>query len=204
VIVADDHRLILEAVHASLAGASDIEIVAETHRATQVVPLIARHRPHVVLLDVRMPEIDGWTCLDLIRRRYPLVRVVMFSALPEREVVTRARKGGAAAVVSKRVDPHELAGIVRRVAAGEILEPRGFGSPVPEPDHGLSRRERTILCALASGRSNRQIAEELSVSEQTVKFHLTNIYGKLQVSCRTGAVRFAYEQGLIERPLTAA
>ena len=76
VLVADDHRLVLEAVRATFSLEDDIDVVAMTHRATEVVPLVARHRPDVVLLDVRMPEIDGWTCLDRIRRRQPEVGVV--------------------------------------------------------------------------------------------------------------------------------
>src|ERR1700730_4071255 len=112
----------IEAVRAALSIVDGIDVVATTHRSTEVVTLVARHRPELVLLDVRMPEIDGWTCLDRIKRRYPDVKVVLFSALSEAELVDPARDRGAAAVASKSVDPGALAGLIRRVAAGEGVE----------------------------------------------------------------------------------
>src|SRR5262249_45902611 len=154
-------------------------------------------------MDVRMPEIDGWGCLELIRRRHPDVSVLLLTALPE-EDVEQGIERGAAGVISKCVDLANLADAVRRAAAGETVGLLGFRSLEQEPDLGLSPRELSILRALARGRSNRQIARELFIAEQTVKFHLTNIYAKLDVPNRTGAARLAYEKGLSDSPLATA
>jgi DNA-binding NarL/FixJ family response regulator len=197
VVIADDHRLMLEALQAALAVAERIQVVATTHKSTEVITLVARHTPDLVLLDVLMPELDGWTCLDRINRRYPDVKVVLVSALSEDELVEPARKRGAAAVASKSAHPTDLAGLIRRVAAGEGFEVCGFGSPSPEDDLGLSPREVSVLRALAPGRSNREIADALVIGENTVRFHLSNIYEKLNVSGRTAAVRLAHERGLV-------
>ena len=197
VVIADDHRLMVEALRVALTSAERIQVVAATHRSTEVVTLVARHAPDLVLLDVLMPELDGWTCLDRINRRYPDVKVVLVSALSEDELVEPARKRGAAAVASKHTDPSELAWLIRRVAAGEGFEVCGFDPPSLEDDLGLSPREVSVLRALAPGRSNREIADALVIGENTVKFHLSNIYGKLNVSGRTAAVRLAHERGLV-------
>ncbi|HEY7207147.1 MAG TPA: response regulator transcription factor [Gaiellaceae bacterium] len=199
-VVADDHRLVLEAVRAIFSREDDIEVVATVHRATQLLPTVAREEPDVVLLDVRMPEIDGWACLQLIRRRYPDVAVVLLSALPLTDL-DRALEEGAAAVVSKSVDPGRITDVVRRVALGEQVGLVGHAQQRVDPDLGLSAREVSILKALARGRSNREIAGELFIAEQTVKFHLTNIYAKLDVPNRTGAARLAFASGLVESPL---
>jgi DNA-binding NarL/FixJ family response regulator len=202
-VVADDHRLILEAVRAVFSTADDIEVIATIHRATQLLPTVAREEPDVVLLDMRMPEIDGWACLKQLRQRHPDVTVVVLSALPLGDL-GRALDEGAAAVVSKSSDPGQLPDVVRRAALGETVGVVGAPERRVLPDLGLSTRELSILKAVARGRSNRQIARELYIAEQTVKFHLTNIYAKLDVPNRTGAARLAYVTGLVEGPLTAA
>ena len=127
--------------------------------------------------------------------------MILLTALPADEVVEPGVAAGAAAVIGKNLDPGLLAEVVVQVAAGERFEPRGFVEPPAKPSHGLSPRETSILLALARGHSNREIAKSLFIAEQTVKFHLTNIYGKLGVANRTSAARFAHEQGLTEAPL---
>jgi len=202
VLIADDHRLIVEALRATLALDERITVVGATNRGPEVLPLIGQLEPDVVLLDVRMPEMDGITCLRLIRKRHPHVKVILLSGLPEDEVVPAGNDAGAAAAIGKGIEPGLLPEVVVQVAAGEVLAPRGF--PEPSLSHpkvaGLSPREQSILSALAQGQSNREIAAALHIAEQTVKFHLTNIYAKLGVPNRTGAARFAYDQGLVEAP----
>ncbi len=196
VLIADDHRLILSAVRRALAAADDIEIVAEARRGSQVLPLVHQEQPDVCLLDVRMPEMDGLTCAERIREAAPDTRVVMLSASAEPESADEALVRGADAYVAKSVDPQELATALRRVNDGESFR-LGVAEPGAREDAaGLTERELSILQAVARGLSNQAISGELWITEQTVKFHLTNIYRKLEVSSRAEAARYALSRGI--------
>jgi DNA-binding NarL/FixJ family response regulator len=199
VLIADDHRLMLAGVRRALSGTDDIEIVDEVSSGTQVLPAVARTSPDVVLLDIRMPGMSGLECLERVRSRYPAVRVIMLSAHGDEEHVESARSKGASAYVVKSVDPVDLPAVIRSVIGGaEFAEYGRKAAPVDATNTGgLSARELTILEALGRGLSNLEIAKELWVSEQTVKFHLRNIYRKLDIASRTEAVRYAYQHGLV-------
>jgi DNA-binding NarL/FixJ family response regulator len=204
VLIADDHRLMLHAIRLALSENEDIEIVGEADSGMKVVPLVGQTSPDIVLLDVRMPGIDGLTVLERIRAQYPQVRVAMLSAVDDPTVVRAALSRGACAFIVKHIDPRDLAAAVRQAIAGAVFQPLGLlenGGNGGGNDAGLSKRELTILRVLQSGFSNKQIAKELFLAEQTVKFHLTNIYRKLGVGSRTEAVRYAYEHGLVENPI---
>jgi DNA-binding NarL/FixJ family response regulator len=203
VLIADDHRLMLHAIRLSLEGQDDIEIVAEADSGTKVIPLVGQTNPDLVLLDVRMPGIDGLTVLERLRARYPEVRVAMLSAIDDPSVIQAAFTRGASAFIVKHIDPRDLAAAIRQAVEGAVFQPLGLLDKALDKANqaDLSKRELTILQALQSGLSNKQIAKELFLAEQTVKFHLTNIYRKLGVSSRTEAVRYAYEHGLVENPL---
>jgi DNA-binding NarL/FixJ family response regulator len=208
ILVADDHELMLAAVRLALTGATDdFEIVAETTRGEQVLPLVARTQPDLVLLDLRMPGMDGLSCLELLRQRHPKVKAVVLSGVDEANVIKSAFSRGAIAFIRKHVDPRDLPSALRQAATGSVAHPifgeQDQASPLGADPH-LSERERSILIALSEGKSNKQIAGELWLAEQTVKFHLTNLYRKLDVSSRTEAVNAAYRRGLIETPLLAA
>jgi NarL family two-component system response regulator YdfI len=209
VLVADDHELMVEAVRLALAEApDDFEIVATTTRGQQVLPLVARTEPDVVLIDLRMPGMDGLTCLELLRQRHPRIKTVVLSGLDEPNVVRSAFTRGAVAFIRKHVDPRDLPSALRQAVDGTVAQPI-FGEleksePAASGDSGLSDRELAILSALGQGMSNKQIAGQLWLAEQTVKFHLTNIYRKLNVASRTEAVNAAYRLGLLESPLLAA
>ncbi len=204
VLIADDHKLILEGIRRSLEDASDIEIVGEAYNGSQVLPMVGRTRPDLVLLDVRMPQLDGLTCLSLIRKRYPTVKVVMMSVFDDVQHIETALKRGASGYVVKSVNPQDLSSALRQAFEGTVYHALG----IQEPDEstaakaaGLTERELGILRAVARGLSNQAIGKELWVTEQTVKFHLTNIYRKLGVSNRTEAARHAYQQGLVDSPV---
>ena len=199
VLIADDHRLMLAGVRRALASADDIEIVEEVSSGTQVLPAVARTEPDVVLLDIRMPGMNGLECLERVRSRYPEVRVIMLSAHGDEEHVETARAKGASAYIVKSVDPVDLPAVIRSVIEGaEFAEYGRKAAPADASNTaGLSARELTILEALGRGLSNLEIAKELWVSEQTVKFHLRNIYRKLDIASRTEAVRYAYQHGLV-------
>jgi DNA-binding NarL/FixJ family response regulator len=203
VLIADDHRLMLHAIRLALSENEDIDIVAEADSGTKVLPLVGQTDPDIVLLDVRMPGMDGLTVLERLRERYPKVRVAMLSAVDDPTVVKAALSRGASAFIVKHIDPRDLAAAVRQAIEGAVYQPLGLLENGNGNGHevDLSKREMTILQALQSGLSNKQIAKELFLAEQTVKFHLTNIYRKLGVNSRTEAVRYAYEHGLVEHPL---
>ena len=201
--IADDHRLMLQAIRCVFADADDVEIVGEATVGSQVLPLVAQTSPDVLLLDVRMPEMDGLRCLELIRERHEGVKVVVLSGIDEPASIHAAIAHGAVSFVSKQVDPTELVSVVRQAADGAVeravvVPERAESGPVDEA--GLTRSEIRVLEALARGLSNKEIAKELWLTEHTVKFHLTNIYGRLGVANRTEAVRHAYQHGLVGEP----
>jgi DNA-binding NarL/FixJ family response regulator len=199
VLIADDHRLMLAGVRRALDSSEGIEVVDEVSSGTQVLPAVARTSPDVLLLDIRMPGMSGLECLERVRGRYPDVRVIMLSAHGDAEHVATARAKGASAYVVKSVDPVDLPAVIRSVVDGAEFAEYGRKTSTEEGANsaGLSARELTILEALGRGLSNLEIAKELWVSEQTVKFHLRNIYRKLDIASRTEAVRYAYQHGLV-------
>jgi len=209
VLVADDHELMLEAIRIALGQAADeFEIVAMTSRGPQVLPLVAQTQPDVVLLDLRMPGMDGLTCLELLQRRHPGITAVVLSGVDAPDVVRSAFNRGAKAFIRKHIDPRDLPSALRQAVQGTVSH-QTFGEPdecesAPATEAGLSERELSILSLLGEGLSNKQIAKRLWLAEQTVKFHLTNIYRKLGVSTRTEAVHIAYRHGLLKTPLLEA
>jgi DNA-binding NarL/FixJ family response regulator len=204
-LIADDHQLMLEGIRMALADAHDIEIVGETSSGAEVLPLVRDTSPDVVLLDLRMPGVDGLRCLESLRQRHPEVKTVVLSGSEEPDVIEAAFQRGAAAFIVKRIDPADLPAVIRQAFDGNVFYPvEARPAAVETVDSGLTQREADILRALADGLSNKQIARQFWLSEQTIKFHLTNIYRKLEVGSRTEAVRHAYEHGLIENPLLRA
>jgi DNA-binding NarL/FixJ family response regulator len=204
VVIADDHRLMLDGIRRALEADGGFEIVGETQNGTQVLPLVASTKPDLVLLDVRMPHMDGLACLDEIHKRYPEMKVVMLSASTSQELVDAALRRGASAYISKSVDPVDLPSTLRQAIEGNVFSAATLvagADPAGAKAAGLTDRETAILKALARGLSNDEIAKELWITQQTVKFHLTNIYRKLEVKNRTEATRLAYQQGLVESPL---
>jgi DNA-binding NarL/FixJ family response regulator len=200
VLVADDHRVVLEGIEHALDRADGFKVVATTHSGADVADLVARHRPDVVLIDLHMPGVDGLQALDQIRARDKDVKVVMLSASERQEEIQAALARGADGFILKSVNPIDLPSALRQVHEGTVFHgsARGRTSSPESPAEavGLTDREVTLIKALARGMSNKQISQELWITEQTVKFHLSNIYRKLDVVNRTGAVRWAHEQGM--------
>ena len=200
VLLADDHPLTLQGIRRALEDAGDIEIVGEAQSGSQVLPLIGQTGPDLVMLDIRMPQLDGLACLDRIRARYPKVKVVMLSAYTDRQHIELALKRGASAYIAKTVNPFDLASALRQAVDGTVFTtfvPAGVDEESVGAAAGLTERELAMLEALTRGLSNQAIGKEYWVTEQTVKFHLGNIYRKLGVANRTEAARFAYEHGLV-------
>jgi len=202
-LIADDHKLMVEAIRAALSGASDIEIVGEANAGSEVLPLVGRTSPDVVLLDLRMPGMDGLRCLELLHERHPSVKSIVVSGNDDPAAVEASLARGAVAFIHKTIDPGDLAAVIRQALAGNVFFSVSNRGPAEaaRPECDLTPRETEILRALVDGQSNKQIAGQFWLSEQTIKYHLTNIYRKLRVSSRTEAVRQAYEYGLIENPV---
>jgi DNA-binding NarL/FixJ family response regulator len=201
VLIADDHRLLVDGTKQALEKAGGFEVVGEASNGAQVLPLVRRLRPDLVLLDLRMPQMDGLTCLAKIRKDFPDVKVAMLSVSQDPDLIQTALKRGASAYIVKTVNPDDLAAALRQAMDGNVFTTVGVSEDSGEraaKDAGLTERELVIVRAVARGLSNEAIATELWVAEQTVKFHLTNIYRKLEVSNRTEAARFAFEHGLVE------
>ena len=204
VLLADDHRLILDGVRHALEESGEFEIVGEAMTGSQVMPLVRRNAPDVVVLDIRMPGMDGLVCLDQIKKSNPEIKVVVLSASSDPKLIENVLKRGASAYIVKSVNPVDLPSVLRQAIDETVYTAIGLAddsSASAAKAAGLTTRELAILTALAQGKSNAAIAKELWVAPQTVKFHLTNIYRKLGVANRTEAARYAYQQGLVESPL---
>ena len=202
VLVADDHRLMLAAVRRALADAPDLEIVQEVSVGSHVLPAVRESSPDVVLLDLRMPELDGLACLERLRKVTPDVAVVILSSYSDPEQIEAARVGGARGYVVKTVEPVDLPTVLRTALCGDSFQVWGahvehVGAHEGDETASLSERESAVLDAVARGLSNREIGRQLWISEQTVKFHLRNVYRKLGISSRTEAARYAYRTGRV-------
>jgi DNA-binding NarL/FixJ family response regulator len=204
VLLVDDHRLMLEAVRFALEQDGDFEIVGATTEATHVVSLVGDLLPDVVLLDVRMPQLDGITCLKRIRAAFPEMVVVMLSASEDRSVLQESLDSGARAFVLKHLDPRDLGSVIRQALDGSVFQSAAVfaeAAATLAAEAGLTVKEHEILNLLSRGLTNSEIAKELWVADQTVKFHLSNVYRKLGVGGRTAAVDAARRKGLIMNPL---
>jgi DNA-binding NarL/FixJ family response regulator len=200
VLIADDHRLTMEAVKGYLAREDGIKVVAEARSGRQALALVARANPDVALIDMHMPgAMDGLTCAERTRRNFPETKVVVMSAFADEAAVRVAFRRGAHAFISKAIDPRDLGSALRQTVQGTVfLAPWVNEAESEEWLEGLTKRELSVLKAVAAGLPNREIGQQLWVSEHTVKFHLTNIFRKLEVANRTEAARWAHQRGLVQ------
>lgn len=202
ILLADDHRLVLQAIAVCLEADAEIDVVGTAESGEGLLRLLARTDADMVVLDLCMPGMDGLVCLDRIRSEYPAVKVVVLTGMNDPRFAHRALRRGASAFVYKQVDPRDLAGVLRQTAEqtviSQLAEVQDVDRDVAAARRMLTPSELTVLEALARGLGNKQIATELNLAPQTVKFHLTNVYRKLGVSNRTEAIRFAHDHGLID------
>ena len=199
VVVVEDHALMLNGVVRSLSEAEDMDVVGTANSGADVMSLVKTKHPDVLLLDVNLPGMNGLQCLELVRRNYPDVKVVMLSGFDDRAHIDGALSRGAAAYIVKSINGADLASAVRHACDGTVFYPSAPAEgEETRPAEQLTARERTILSALARGLSNKAISKELWVTEQTVKFHLNNVYRKLGVENRASAVRWAFENAVVD------
>jgi DNA-binding NarL/FixJ family response regulator len=204
VAIADDHRLMLDGIKRALDRVPDITVVGEAMTGEDLVALVPRVHPDVVTLDMRMPKGDGLATLQVLRRLYPNLKVVMLAMSDDPEHIDAALRLGAASYLVKSINPLDLPTAIRGARHRTVYHPRASTSgdtarpAIHAGSHGLTNRELAVLKLVAEGPSNVDIARMLCVTEQTVKFHLSNIYQKLGVRNRTEATGYAYHHALVD------
>lgn len=206
-LIADDHELVRSGI-ASLVADSDIEIVGEAATGRQTVEMTREMHPDVVLLDIRMNDGDGLTALEEIHREMPATRVVMLSTYDNPTYVARAHAMGASDYVLKGASRDEIVNTIHAVAAGEAPSTHGQMHRVAgtmatrqkqqDAEVTLTQRETQVLRHLALGLSNKEIAQSLSISVETVKEHVQHLLRKMDVTDRTQAAVWAVKHGLVE------
>ena len=197
-LVADGHGLTRAGIMSALGEDTSFELVGETDSGPRLLPRIAQTQPDLVLVDLNLPGIDAQTSLTRIRLQHPNVQVIGLASSPNVDQMHSACAHGARGVILKSISPADLGSAIRQIVDGTTFTALGGAAFVSDPadDAGLTGREQEILEALGQGLANKQIASRLFVTEQTVKFHLTNIYRKLGLTNRTAAARWAYAHGL--------
>jgi DNA-binding NarL/FixJ family response regulator len=206
VLLVDDHQVVRRGLRTFLEVQEDIEVVGEAADGDEGVAAAEELRPDVVLMDVKMPGTDGIEALRRLRELQNPARVLVVTSFTEQRTVVPALRAGAAGYVYKDVDPDALAGAIRSVHAGHVLlQPEVAGALLSGGDGGgtgrgpaLTEREREVLGLIADGRSNREIARALVLSEKTVKTHVSNILMKLDLADRTQAALWAVRHELTD------
>jgi DNA-binding NarL/FixJ family response regulator len=203
VVLAEDHALMRDAVKLVFEEEEDVVLVGEVGNGNELLPLLKRVGADFVLLDVQLPGLDGLGCLEALAEHYPNVKVAMLSAVEDQHVIESAFRRGAHGYISKAVNPFDLPAAIRQIVDQSVihrpLAPREGATPA-SGSALLSEKEIAVLVELCHGHTNKQIAAQLWLSEQTVKFHLRNIYRKLGIKSRTEALRYAYEHDLAIAP----
>jgi two-component system response regulator DesR len=196
VLIAEDQGMVRGALKALLAMEGDIEIVAETDRADQVLSLASQTRPDVALLDIEMPGGDGITAAGQLRKALPSCKTLILTTFGRPGFLRRAMESGASGFMLKDAPAHELALAIRRTMAGErVIDPGLAAAALSAGVSPLSEREREVLVAGQGGASIAEIAQALFLSEGTVRNYLSSAIQKLEVSNRTEAARVAEQKG---------
>jgi DNA-binding NarL/FixJ family response regulator len=211
VLIVDDDALVRAGLTMILSSADDVAVVGEAADGAEVPAAVAAHRPHVVLMDIRMPRVDGLVATEALRRRADAPEVIVLTTFDADEFVLRALRAGASGFLLKDTPPVEILRAVRRVAQGEAtLSPtvtRRLIAHVAGPEPGsrsesvrrlsrLSERERDVALALGQGRSNAEISAELFMSVATVKAHVSRVLTKLEMNNRVQVALLVHDAGL--------
>ncbi|MCL4869196.1 MAG: response regulator transcription factor [Anaerolineae bacterium] len=210
VLLVDDHQLVRQGVRAFLDTQPDIEVVGEAGSGEMAVTLVNQFAPDIVLMDLIMPGMDGVEATRRVKQASPRTQIIILTSYHQDEHIFPAIRAGALSYLLKDVSPAGLADTVRKAAAGEaILHPQVAARVVQElrggrrdninPFTELSEREIETLRLIAAGLSNHEIANRLTISEKTVKSHVSNILSKLHLSDRTQAAVYAWREGVVRR-----
>ena len=218
VLIADDHAVVRSGLHSILEMEGDLVVVAEANDGHQALALTQELLPDIVLMDIQMGDWDGVTATRRIRNSVPSTRVIVLTNHDQDELVFSSIRAGASGYLLKEVTAAQLANAIRTVADGfsliypsiaaRVLDEFGRVRTTPldgggrgeegEGYNDLTAREREVLQLIAHGRSNKEIAGELKISERTVKTHVSNIFGKLELSDRTQVALYAHKRGLAD------
>lgn len=200
VLSVDDHPLLSEGIAAIINSQPDMELVAQAATGGGAVTKYKEYRPDVTLMDLRLPDISGIDALITIRMQFPEARVIMLTTFEGDVEIKRALEAGARAYLLKSMPPKELVEVIRQVHAGKKRVPPEVAAHLAEhiSDEALTDREVEVLRHVAGGNRNRDIAERLFISEETVKVHLKHVMEKLGASDRTQAVAIGVRRGIIQ------
>jgi DNA-binding NarL/FixJ family response regulator len=196
----DDHPLLREGIAALVNSQPDMVLIAQGATGAEALQLFKEHLPDVTLLDLRLPDMSGIDVLIAIRSQFPEARVIMLTTFEGDVEIQRALQAGARGYLLKNMPPTELLDVIRLVHAGKKRIPPEIASQLLEhmTDEGLTEREIEVLKQVADGNRNREIAERLFISEETVKVHIKHIMEKLGASDRTQAVSIGLRRGIIQ------
>jgi DNA-binding NarL/FixJ family response regulator len=200
ILSVDDHPLLREGIAALLASQADMKLVAEASTGREALEQFRKHRPDLTLMDLQMPEMDGIDAILAICSEFPEARIIVLTTYKGDVQVLRALKAGARAYLLKGLLRKELLETIRAVHAGKKRIPPEVASQLAEhaTDDMLTSREIEVLRLVAGGNANKLIADQLSITEDTVKGHVKNILSKLGANDRTQAVTIALKRGIIE------
>ena len=205
VLSVDDHEIMRGGIKYLLLAIDDIELVGEASSGAQAIQLCETLHPDVILMDMRMPGLDGVQTTRRISEDYPQIRILALTSFEDEETIQQVMQAGAIGYLQKGISIDELASAIRAAQAGKpTLSPEAFdvlvrtsASGATEPDFGLTDRELQVLEMLVRGASNSEIAEGLVITEATVKYHVTNLLSKLEAANRTEAAARAVQHKLV-------
>jgi DNA-binding NarL/FixJ family response regulator len=208
VLIADDHHVVRRGLLFFLKTQKDIEVVGEAKNGLEAIELVDSLKPDIVLMDLVMPEMDGIQATKSIKSKWPNVHVLMLTSFSDKDHVLPAIEAGASGYQLKDIEPDELVESIRLIMRGEnTIHPEATTQleeglreekNLPHVLNTLTPREQDVLAELTKGKSNREIASSLFVTEKTVKTHISNIFTKLEVQDRTQAALYAVKHGLTE------
>ncbi|NWG15526.1 MAG: response regulator transcription factor [Chloroflexi bacterium] len=205
-MIVDDHKMVRKGLRTFLTAFSDLEMVGEADSGEEAVRLCIQLQPEVILMDLVMPGMDGASATEAIRARCPQVKIIALTSFPEEDLVERALKAGAISYLLKNVEAEELANAIRAAHAGRsTLAPEAAQALIhvatrpPEIGHDLTAREREVLALMIEGLNNGEIAARLTLSDSTIKFHVSNILSKLSAESRTEAVAIALQHNVVRK-----
>lgn len=204
ILIADDHQVVRRGLQFTIEAEKDMRVAGEASNGAQVVALIQKHKPDVVLMDLQMPEMNGVDALKQIRPLYPELPVLILTTFSDDAHVYAALRAGASGFLLKEMNGDDLVAAIRGAAQGkpqlhpDIARRLMAHAPMPDdPFESLTNRERDILRLLARGKSNKEMAGELVLTEMTVKGYVSDLFAKLVVNDRTQAALMAVRYGLV-------